>query len=62
MIIKFIKSGANSAIGGFAPGDIARVDAEFAKHLVETEVAIYAEAKPIEAPKMAEKSVKKAKK
>lgn len=50
MIIKFIKSGANSVIGGFAPGDIARVDAEFANHLVETEVAIYAESKPVEAP------------
>jgi phosphoribosylformylglycinamidine (FGAM) synthase-like amidotransferase family enzyme len=33
--IKFKAHGANSVIGGFSSGDIARVDAEFARHLVE---------------------------
>lgn len=33
--IKFKAQGANSVIGGFSSGDIARVDAEFARHLVE---------------------------
>ena len=33
--IKFTATGANSAVGGFSPGDIARVSTEMAKHLVE---------------------------
>ena len=33
--IRFVAHGANSIIGGFVYGDIARVDAEFARHLVE---------------------------
>ena len=33
--IKFTTSGANSQLGGFAMGDIARVSEAFAHHLVE---------------------------
>ncbi len=33
--IEFIASGANTMIGGFATGDIARVADDLAKHLVE---------------------------
>lgn len=43
--IKFTASGANSAIGGFAPGDKARVDSVLAAHLVEVaKVAVYIDA------------------
>lgn len=45
--IKFIASGANSAIGGFQSGDIARVSDAFAAHLVnEARVAVYLDAAP----------------
>ncbi len=63
--IKFIKSGANSVVGGFSTGDIARVDAAFAKHLVEgAGVAKYLGANEAtkEAVDVAEKPVKKSKK
>lgn len=33
--IKFIRSGASSVFGGFAPGDTLRCGAEAARHLVE---------------------------
>lgn len=40
--IKFIAQGANSQIGGFSHGDIARVSEGFARHLVEeARVAVY---------------------
>lgn len=40
--IKFIKYGANSAFGGFAPGDKMRCSEAMARHLVdETGVAQY---------------------
>lgn len=40
--IKFVASGANSAIGGFSPGDTARIDAAMAAHLVDAaKVAVY---------------------
>lgn len=40
--IKFTASGANSAVGGFMPGDTARIDAAMADHLVnEAKVAVY---------------------
>ena len=43
--IKFTKFGANTAIGGFGPGDIARVSDALAQHLVdEAGVAKYIEA------------------
>lgn len=43
--IKFIVSGACSAVGGFAPGDIARIDDKLAEHLVdEAKVAVYTSA------------------
>lgn len=48
--IKFIVSGACSAVGGFAPGDIARIPADLAKHLVEEAKC----AKYVEAPAKAE--------
>lgn len=45
--IKFTASGANSALGGFSPGDIARVGDAFAAHLVnEARVAVYLDAAP----------------
>lgn len=43
--IKFTASGANSAVGGFMPGDTARIDAAMAAHLVdEAKVAVYVNA------------------
>ena len=57
--IKFIRHGANSAVGGFAPGDFARVDEAMAKHLInEAKVAVLAEpvqAKPAAPTKKATK-------
>jgi hypothetical protein len=42
--VKFTKFGANSALGGFAPGDRARLSDALARHLVdEAQVAVYAE-------------------
>jgi len=41
--IKFTKFGANSAIGGFAPGDTMRCGEAMAQHFVDTDVAQYAE-------------------
>ena len=38
-------SGANSTLGGFMQGDVARVDPAIAKHLVEeAKVAVYVDA------------------
>ena len=49
--IKFVRQGANSVLGGFSAGDVARVSDAFAAHLVnEARVAVYAEdapAKPV---------------
>ena len=49
--IKFIRHGANSVVGGFGPGDYARVDEEMAKHLINgARVAVLADpaqAKPV---------------
>jgi hypothetical protein len=43
--IRFTASGANSAVGGFAPGDLARVPADMARHLVdEAQCAEYVQA------------------
>lgn len=43
--IKFIAQGANSALGSFQSGDIARVGDAFAAHLVnEARVAVYLDA------------------
>lgn len=43
--IKFKRYGANSAFGGFAPGDRMRCDAALARHLVEElDVADYEQA------------------
>lgn len=57
--IKFVAQGANSVLGGFSSGDVARVSAEFARHLVEeARVAQYVE-KPEEAPKPARKKAAK---
>ena len=45
--IKFTASGANSVLGGFQSGDIARVGDAFAAHLVnEARVAVYLDAAP----------------
>ena len=41
--VKFKKFGSNSAFGGFAPGDMLRVSDEMAAHLVEQDVAVYAD-------------------
>ncbi len=52
--IKFTKSGANAAFGGFSPGDKARVSKSLADHFVnDAGVAVYcekAETKVAEAP------------
>ncbi|WPG35138.1 hypothetical protein [Variovorax sp. EBFNA2] len=48
MRVKFIKFGSNSAVGGFAPGDVATVSDELAKHLVdEAGVAKYDDGKAV---------------
>lgn len=62
--IKFIASGANSAIGGFSPGDIARIDLTLASHLVDVaKVAVYVDAsvveKIVEKPKSKPENVRK---
>lgn len=52
--IRFIRQGANSLIGGFSSGDLARVSEVFARHLVEEAgVAEYVQAqqKEVSAPK-----------
>ena len=55
--IKFIRLGANSAVGGFAPGDYARVDEEMAKHLINgAKVAVLADAAPVQAKPVAKPS------
>lgn len=33
--VRFKAQGANSLLGGFSAGDVARVGADFARHLVE---------------------------
>lgn len=59
--IKFIVSGACSAVGGFAPGDTARIDAALAKHLVdEAKCAVYTTKPVIEKPVEVVKPAKKA--
>lgn len=63
MQVKFTKSGANEIVGGFSPGDFARVSDAMAKHLVEdAKVAVYAEPKEKEAEKPAESKVLRLKK
>ena len=48
--IRFIRQGANSLIGGFSSGDLARVSEDFARHLVEdARVAEYIQAQQKEA-------------
>ena len=48
--IRFIRQGANSLIGGFSSGDLARVSEVFARHLVEEAgVAEYVQAQKKEA-------------
>jgi hypothetical protein len=42
--VKFTKFGANSAFGGFAPGDKLRCSDAMAKHLVDEGVAVYVQA------------------
>lgn len=57
--IKFIKTGANAAFGGFSPGDKARVSKDLAAHFVDDAgVAVYCE----KSEKLAEKPVLTAKK
>lgn len=55
--IRFIRQGANSLIGGFSSGDLARVSNAFALHLVEVaRVAEYVQAPTKEdAPKSGRK-------
>ena len=47
--IKFKKFGANSAFGGFAPGDRMRVGETMARHLVE-EIGVAEYVQPPAAP------------
>lgn len=56
--IRFIRQGANSLIGGFSSGDLARVSEVFARHLVEEAgVAEYVQVqqKEVSAPKRVRK-------
>jgi hypothetical protein len=39
--VKFTKFGANSAFGGFAPGDVLSCSEALAQHLIDTGVAEY---------------------
>ena len=49
--IRFIRQGANSLIGGFSSGDLARVSEDFARHLVEeARVAEYVQTKQKDEP------------
>ena len=49
--IRFIRQGANSLIGGFSSGDLARVSEDFARHLVEeARVAEYVQAQQKDKP------------
>ncbi len=49
--IEFTATGANSAFGGFSPGDLMRASPEMARHLVEEiGVAKYVEAAPEDKP------------
>lgn len=49
--VKFTTFGASSAIGGFGPGDVARVSDALARHLVEEiKVARYVEVPSAAAP------------
>jgi hypothetical protein len=49
--IKFLVGGANSLIGGFCAGDLARVSAELARHLVDdVGVAKFADVPPVQPP------------
>ena len=49
--IRFIRQGANSLIGGFSSGDLARVSESFARHLVEeARVAEYVQAQKKDEP------------
>jgi hypothetical protein len=60
--IRFKASGANSVIGGFSSGDLARVSEAFAKHLVEeAHVAEYVKAgEPAKPKKVAKTKAKPA--
>ena len=42
--VRFIADGANALIGAFNSGDTARVGRDFAQHLVDVGVAVYADA------------------
>lgn len=54
--IKFTKTGANAAFGGFSPGDVARVSPQLASHFVdEAGVAVYTGEKAEKQPELAEK-------
>lgn len=61
--IEFLVGGANSMIGGFCSGDVARVSADLAKHLVEElGMAKYEAAKPKTTPAEPAKTAGKARK
>ena len=58
--IKFIRHGANSVVGGFGPGDFARVSEEMAMHLInEAKVAVLADTASVQAKPVAKRATKK---
>ena len=58
--IKFIRHGANSVVGGFGPGDYARVDEDMAKHLINgAKVAVLADTAPAQAKPVVKKAARK---
>lgn len=49
--IKFIRTGANTQVGNFAPGDLLRCGEAMAHHLVEiARVAVLVEAPAVDTP------------
>ena len=59
MLIRFKTHGANSAIGSFTHGDVARVGDALAKHLIDIKVAEYAEKPALVVPKLTRKKGRK---
>ena len=58
--IKFTRHGANSVVGGFGPGDFARVSEEMAAHLINgAKVAVLADPAPAQAKPVVKKAAKK---
>lgn len=60
MLVKFVASGANTLIGCFQAGDVARVSDRLAEHLVQVGVAAPAEQQPVPEPAVKTRKVRHA--